>query len=137
MVEDDEVAVLEIEAVELVAGLFGVYNILVDNECGALCVVGDALTDLTDSWSAQCRARVGKREWHSPNRTKLAKELKEVVGTDVVVEVLDEKRAVAQSARVVSWAMAGECNAYRFTSGASLPPRLIAWIQGDGVREGG
>ena len=61
MVENDEVAVLEIEAVEFVAGLFGVYNILVDDECGALCVVGDALTDLTDSSLAQGRAESSKR----------------------------------------------------------------------------
>lgn len=47
MVEDDEIAVLKVETVELVASLFGIYNILVDDEGGALCVVCDALTDLT------------------------------------------------------------------------------------------
>lgn len=110
MVEDNEVAVLEIESVELVAGLFGVYHILVDNECGALCVVGDALADLANSSLAQCRATVGEKSQYSPDRTELAKELEEIVGTDVVVEVLDEKRAVAQSARVVSWALGyGAC----------------------------
>ena len=74
MIEYDEVSVLEVEAVELVAGLFGVYNIFVDDECGAFCVVGDAMADLT-------------------NGTEFAKQLKEFIGTDVVVEVLDEKRA--------------------------------------------
>lgn len=48
MIEYDEVSVLEVEAVELVAGLFGVYNIFVDHECGAFCVVGNALADLTN-----------------------------------------------------------------------------------------
>lgn len=74
VIENDEISVLEVESVKLVACLFGVYNILVDNEGGALCVVGDALADLTDG-------------------TEFAKELKEFVGADVVVEVLDEKRA--------------------------------------------
>jgi len=75
MIENDEVSVLEVETIELVACLLGVYDIFVDNEGGALCVVGDTLADLTDG-------------------TEFAKELKEFVGADVVVEVLDEKRAV-------------------------------------------
>jgi hypothetical protein len=41
----------------------------------------------------------------------------------------------------VSWVgLVGDgmlAGAYRFTSGASLPPRLIAWIQVDGVCDGG
>jgi len=114
MIQDDEVSVLEVEAIELVAGLFGVYNIFVDNECGTLCVVCDALADLADG-------------------TELAKELKEFVGTDVVVEVLDEKRAGPWLARLGLVGEIMRAKAYRFTSGASLPPRLIAWIQVDGV----
>jgi hypothetical protein len=89
MIENDEVSVLKVETVKLVACLFGVYDIFVDNEGGAFCVVGDALADLT-------------------NGTEFAKELKEFVGADVVVEVLDEKRAGWQSARMVSRAMACE-----------------------------
>lgn len=42
----DEVAILEVETIQLVAGGFGVHDILVDDERGALCVVGDALADL-------------------------------------------------------------------------------------------
>ena len=42
----DEVAVLEVEAVELVAGLLGIHYVFIDDEGGALCVRGDALTDL-------------------------------------------------------------------------------------------
>lgn len=48
MVEDDEVAVLEVEAVELVAGGLGVHDVLVDDVGGALCVGRDALADLAD-----------------------------------------------------------------------------------------
>lgn len=46
MVENDEVAVLEVEAVQLVARGFGVHDILVDDESGALGVVRNALADL-------------------------------------------------------------------------------------------
>ena len=118
MIENHEISVLEVESVKLVACLFGVYNILVDNECGAFCVVGDALADLT-------------------NGTEFAKELKEFVGADVVVEVLDEKRAGPWLARLGLVGEIMRAEAYRFTSGASLPPRLIAWIQVDGICDGG
>lgn len=42
----DEVAVLEVEAVELVAGRLCVHYVFIDNEGGSLCVVGNALADL-------------------------------------------------------------------------------------------
>jgi hypothetical protein len=67
----------------------------------------------------------------SPDRTEFAKEFKEVVGLDVVVEILDEKRA---ETLLADWhaASGGRATTHRFTSGASLPPRLIAWIQDSG-----
>lgn len=46
MVENDEVAILEVEAIQLVARGFGVHDIFVDDESGALCVVRNALADL-------------------------------------------------------------------------------------------
>ena len=46
MVENDEIAILEVEAIQLVAGGFGVHDILVDDEGGALCVVRNALANL-------------------------------------------------------------------------------------------
>jgi len=46
VVEDDEVAVHEVEAVELVAGLLGVGHLVVDDEGGALGGGGVALADL-------------------------------------------------------------------------------------------
>lgn len=48
VVEDYEVAGLEVEAVELVAGGFGVEDVLVNDEGGALGVCGDALADLSE-----------------------------------------------------------------------------------------
>lgn len=42
----DEIAVLEVEAVELVAGLLGIHHILVDDKGSALGVAGNALADL-------------------------------------------------------------------------------------------
>lgn len=46
MVEDDEVARLEVEAVQTVAGALGVVHVLIDDVRGALGVVRDALADL-------------------------------------------------------------------------------------------
>ena len=46
MVEYDEIAVLEVEAVQLVAGGFGVHDIFVDDEGGAFGVACYALADL-------------------------------------------------------------------------------------------
>lgn len=43
----DEVSVLKVEAVQLVAGLLSIHDIFVNDECGAFGVVGDALADLT------------------------------------------------------------------------------------------
>lgn len=46
MVEDDEVARLEVEAVQAVAGAFGVVDVFIDDVGGALGVGCDALADL-------------------------------------------------------------------------------------------
>lgn len=47
----DEIAILKVEAVQLIAGLLGVHDIFEDDEGGALSGVGDALADLT-RWSS-------------------------------------------------------------------------------------
>ena len=54
VVEDDEVAALEVEAVQAVAGLFGVGHVFVDDEAGAFGVVGDALADLAVAGKRGC-----------------------------------------------------------------------------------
>lgn len=43
----NEVAILEVKAVQLVARLLSIHHVLVDNESGALSVIRDSLTDLT------------------------------------------------------------------------------------------
>lgn len=45
-VRTDKVTVLEVEAVQLVAGLFCVHDVFIDNKGSALGVVGDALSHL-------------------------------------------------------------------------------------------
>lgn len=49
----DQVSALEVEAVQLVAGLLRIHDILVDDESGALGVGGNALADL----SVECVSR--------------------------------------------------------------------------------
>ena len=46
VIHTDQVSVLKIEAVELIACLFGVVDVFVDNKCSALGVIGNALADL-------------------------------------------------------------------------------------------
>ena len=48
----DKVAVLEVEAVELVAGLLRVHYVFIDDEGGALGVGGNALSHLAGAWLA-------------------------------------------------------------------------------------
>jgi len=58
-VRTDKVAVLEVETVQLVASRLGVHHVFIDNECGALGVVGDALADLAGDrlvWRARQKA---------------------------------------------------------------------------------
>lgn len=49
MVEDDKVARLEVEAVQAVAGAFGVVDVFIDDVGGAFGVGCDALADLSRS----------------------------------------------------------------------------------------
>ena len=65
MIQHDEIPVLEIEPVELVACLFGVGDVLVDDKAGAFGVVGGSLADLADG-------------------TEFAEEVEEFVGGDVI-----------------------------------------------------
>jgi len=48
-IRTNQVSVLEVEAIELIACLFGVMNVLVDNECGSLGVIRNTLADLSVS----------------------------------------------------------------------------------------
>lgn len=43
----DKVTALEVEAVQLVARLFCIHYVVIDNKGSALCVGSDALADLT------------------------------------------------------------------------------------------
>lgn len=43
----DEISILEVESVQLVASLLGIHHILIDHEGRSLCAVGDSLADLS------------------------------------------------------------------------------------------
>lgn len=62
-VRTDEIAVLEVEPVQLVAGLLRVHDILVDDEGGAFGVVRDALADLAGGFVSglQTSCAIGER----------------------------------------------------------------------------
>lgn len=72
---------MEVEAVQLIAGLLGIHYVLIDNECRSLCVVGDTLADLAAESQYSSRG-VGSRGL--PNGAEFAKEVKEFFGCDVV-----------------------------------------------------
>lgn len=46
-IRTNQVSVLEVETIEFIACLFGVVNVLVDNECGSFGGIGDTLANLT------------------------------------------------------------------------------------------
>lgn len=48
MIEHDEIAGLEVEAIQLVAGLLGVHDVFEDDECGTLGLWGHALAYLAE-----------------------------------------------------------------------------------------
>lgn len=77
----DEVTILEVEAVQLVARLLRVHHVLIDNECRALGVVGDALAYLARSCqhAASLDSMLNLPDW-----TKLAEEVEELLRSDVV-----------------------------------------------------
>lgn len=87
----DEVSVLEVEAVELVAGRFCVHYVFINDKGGALAVVGDTLADLAAERSV---IRANRRRPHArahgdeeaddvPHRAELAKEIEEFLWGDV------------------------------------------------------
>lgn len=87
---------MEVEAVQLVASLLGVHDIFEDDEGGAFGVVGDALADLAAAHVSQwSRAISVKWRANLPHGTEFAKQLEELFGRDVVIEVLYKKRAAA------------------------------------------
>lgn len=90
MVENDEIAILEVEAVQLVASGFGVHDILVDDEGGALCVVRNALADLPYRAESGDNMSVARICCDSAHEYLPAEEIIKVVGADVVAQILDE-----------------------------------------------
>jgi len=105
VVEHDEVARLEVEAVQAVAGAFGVVYVFIDDVGGALGIGCDALADLPGGNGAlvgvrrlRCgglRRRVSHRmRWSClPDWAEFAEKVEELFGADGVAEVLDKERS--------------------------------------------
>lgn len=84
----DEVSVLEVEAVQLVASRLCVHYIFIDDEGCALGVVGDSLADLAVlelvNWSdGSGQDAPAHKEDDVPHGAELAKEVKEFLWGDV------------------------------------------------------
>lgn len=78
--------------------MLGVHDIFEDDESSAFGIVGDALADLAAAHvSKSSHASRDMCFSNIPNRTEFAKQLEELFGRDVVVEVLDEEGAAAGS----------------------------------------
>ena len=76
MVQHDQVSVLEVEAVQFIAGSLGIHDIFVDDESGALGVSSDALANLavdgmlarglfTNKHSRHCVVRMERSRWRT------------------------------------------------------------------------
>ena len=59
-VHTDEISILEIEAIQLVAGLLGIHDIFKHDESGTLGIVRDALTYLTGFQSVVSQTTVSE-----------------------------------------------------------------------------
>jgi hypothetical protein len=88
LLRTDEIPVLEVEAVQLVASRLCVHHVFIDDEGGALGVVGDTLANLAVLTSVTWSDRVGQdAPAHGrddvPHWAELAKEVEEFLGGDV------------------------------------------------------
>lgn len=87
-VRTDQVSVLEIEAIELIACLLGVMYVLVDHKRRTLRVVRDTLADLPGGENQDVSKRLvkatDKTRMLLPNRPKFAKEVKQLLRGYVV-----------------------------------------------------
>jgi hypothetical protein len=143
VVEHDEVARLEVEAVQAVAGAFGVVHVFIDDVGGALGVGCDALADLPGGNGVLVRLRrfrcgglrrvVSHRVRLSclPDGTEFAEKVEELFGADGVAEVLDKERSGGLLAGWFVWVCQRRRSGWAtclFTSGARREFLLIAWL---------
>jgi hypothetical protein len=75
MIQDYQIPAHEIESIQFVAGLFGIYHILIDHESGAFRRIRSPSTNLAD-------------------RSELCEKIEECWGVDVVAQILHEQDAV-------------------------------------------
>jgi len=104
----DEVAILEVEAVQLIASLLGIHDIFVYDESSALGGVGDALTDLAGWVSVTVQPAMSAQRFASalrskrllndclgsidvPDGTELSKEVEELLGRYVVAATVCQR----------------------------------------------
>lgn len=85
----DKITVLEVEAVQLVACLLCIHDVVIDNKGSALGIGGNALADLAIMGvSSEIDPRgagvFSRSKGGVPNRPVLAEELKELLRSDVV-----------------------------------------------------
>lgn len=96
MVKHDEIAVLEVEAVQLVAGALGVEYIFIDNVGGAFGIGGDALADSAgwiievSTWMAEFSEKANALAYWP----EFPEEFEQLFGGDVEGQVLGVERSV-------------------------------------------
>lgn len=124
VIEDYKIAVLEVETIQLVTRCFRVHDVLVYNEGGALCLVVGPKSNLPDH-SVSARLMTSSTAGNVPDGPKFAKEVEQILSTDIVIEVLDKQC----SRRLVSdCTLSKPRGLYLLTSGASLVGRLIVAV---------
>jgi len=82
----NEIAILEVETIQLIARLLGIHHVLVDDIGGSFGLIGNALADLAvhmvSIWILRsCGARV---EGVLPDGTEFAKQIEQLLWSDVV-----------------------------------------------------
>lgn len=82
----NKVTVLEVEAVQLVASLLRIHDVLIDNERSAFCVCGDTLPDLAIEGVSEQSIESEGRCRCVPNGPKLAEEVEEFLWCNVIAK---------------------------------------------------
>ena len=101
VVENHEVAILEVEAVEFVAGRFSVHDVFKDDEGSAFCIAGYALADLSaeEGVLASVVVRAVSRDSSEtgvdlPDSAKAAKEVEQLLRRNSKGQVLAKQRSI-------------------------------------------
>lgn len=124
----DKVAVLEIIPVQLVARLFCIHHVLIDDESGALGVGRDALSNLSAGGSATIGGERVQRSKHVPDGPVLSEQVEQLLWSYVVA---GQSSVICWSLRAMSVVGEGQAHLRFFTNKALS---IVAAVSQESIR---